>query len=301
MDPRPPSTAPETTGASQPTPETKEETPAAKPVLVWKDVGLATPASVLYDESSDTYLVSNINGLPLAADNNGFITQLAPEGKVKALKWIEGGKKRVTLNAPKGLAIVGDTLFVADIDTIRMFDKKTGAPTGEVKVPGATFLNDVAPAGDHILVSDSGIKAGPPGLVPSGTDAIYAIDRSKKVRTIAKSKDLGNPNGLLAMGDKTWVVTFGTGELYAIDDKGQKSEVQKLPKGMLDGIVATPAGDLIVSSWEANGFYRGKPGSDFKAAVLDVGSPSDLGYDTKRGRVLVPLFHASEIRVFDLK
>src|SRR5262249_13376468 len=115
---------------------------AGAPAVTFKGVGLATPESVLYDDTTDTYLVSNINGQPVAADNNGFITQLSPDGAVKTLKWIEAGKNGVKLNAPKGLTFAGDLLYVADLDTVRMFDRKTGEPKGEVKVPGATFLND---------------------------------------------------------------------------------------------------------------------------------------------------------------
>ena len=53
---------------------------ASKADKTWE--GFATPESVLYDVESDTYLVSNINGSPLAVDNNGFIWRIAPEGEV---------------------------------------------------------------------------------------------------------------------------------------------------------------------------------------------------------------------------
>src|SRR5215831_227134 len=90
------------------------------------------PESVLYDPQADIYLVSNINGTPLAKDNNGFISRVSPDsGKVVQLKWIAGGANGVTLNAPKGMGIVGDTLFVADIDVVRMFNRTTGAPMGQ--------------------------------------------------------------------------------------------------------------------------------------------------------------------------
>lgn len=106
--------------------------------------GIATPESVLYDAETDTYLVSNINGAPLDKDNNGYIAELSPDGKTVNAKLIEGGKNKVTLNAPKGSALVGGVLYVADIDTVRMFDRKTGAPKGEIALKGATFANDVA-------------------------------------------------------------------------------------------------------------------------------------------------------------
>jgi hypothetical protein len=273
-----------------------------EPVVTYKDIGLSTPESVLYDDTNDVYLVSNINGKPLDADGNGFISKLSPEGGGATLKWIEGGKNKVTLNAPKGMGFMGDLLYVADLDTVRMFDRKTGAPAGEVKVPGAVFLNDIAVTTDgRVLVSDTGMKASAKGFEPAGTDAVYSIDKAKKLTTIAKAAELGAPNGLLPMGDKTWVVTFGSGELYSLDAKGKKGDAQKLPKGSLDGILPLPNGDLLISSWEANAVYRGKPGHDFTLVIENVKSPADIGYDAKRSRVLVPLFESNEVQAFEIK
>ena len=273
-----------------------------EPVVTFKDVGLETPESVLYEDASDAYIVSNINGRAHAVDGNGFISRLSPDGKVETLKWIEGGKNKVTLNAPKGLAFAGQMLYVADIDTVRMFDRKTGAPLGEVKVPGATFLNDIAVTADgNVLVSDTGMKAGAKGFEPTGTDAVYSIDKAKKLTTVAKSKELGEPNGLYVAGEKIWVVTMGSGELYALDAKGTRSDIKRLPKGSLDGIVLLPSGELLISSWEANAVYRGKPGGDFVPVIEGVKSPADIGYDTKRSRVLVPLFESNEVQVYDIK
>jgi len=273
------------------------------PAVAFVDVGLATPESVLYDATDDVYLVSNIQGSPVEHDGVGFISRLSPDGKVTALKWIESGKNKVKLDAPKGMTLVGDVLYVADLDTVRMFDRKTGAPTGEVKIAGATFLNDVALGADgKVYVSDSGLKGGAKGFDPSGTDAVYVIEKGKTTATpVAKSADLGRPNGLLAAPEKTWVATFGTGELYALDAKGKKSDAEKLPTGSLDGIVQLPGGELLVSSWDGSAIYRGKPGGPWVTAIANVKSPADIGFDTKRSRVLVPLFTENQVRAYDIK
>src|SRR5438034_3460416 len=112
--------------------------------------GFSTPESVLLDSAQDIYFVSNINGSPTAKDNNGFISRVRPDGAIENLKFIEGGRAGVTLNAPKGLAVAGDTLWVADIDVVRAFNARTGAPIDSVKFDsasagggGAVFLNDV--------------------------------------------------------------------------------------------------------------------------------------------------------------
>ena len=131
-----------TTSAAEPSRMPASAAPTASPakknapVVTFKEAGLATPESIIHDDAADVYLVSNVNGQPTALDGNGFISRLAPDGKVENLRWVEGGKNQVTLNAPKGIGIMGDAIYVSDIDTVRIFDRKTGAPEGEVKIHG---------------------------------------------------------------------------------------------------------------------------------------------------------------------
>ena len=75
-------------------------------IVTAADSGLNTPECAIHDEKADIYIVSNINGNPLGKDKAGFISRVAPSGEILELKWIDGGAEGVTLNAPKGLAIV---------------------------------------------------------------------------------------------------------------------------------------------------------------------------------------------------
>ncbi len=290
---------PSATASAAPTPPP----PPPAPTAAQKYTGFSTPESVLYDADADRYLVSNINGKPDAADNNGFISVLSPDGGVTTLKWIEGGKK-AKLNAPKGMGIAKGVLYVADISAVRMFDAKTGAPKGEVAIPGATFLNDIATSADgsKVYVSDTGVKFGEKGPEPTGSEAVWVIEKGK-AKAIAKGKDaaLGGPNGVLAVDNGVIVVSMGSGEVYRLDEKGKKQDVSKTPKGMLDGVVSL--GDsLLVSSWDGAAVYKGRLGGSFDTAVLsDQKSPADIGYDTKRGRVLIPHFTEDTVEAYDLK
>lgn len=292
----PPSDPAPTASATPPEPP-----PPAAPTPAAKYEGFQTPECVLYDDANDRYLVSNINGKPTDVDGNGFISTLAPDGTVTALKWIESGKHKVKLDAPKGMAIVKGVLFVADLTVVRMFDLKTGAPKGEVKIAGATFLNDVAAGPDgRVYVSDSGLKLGDKGFEPTGTDAVWIIDKGK-AKALAKTPDLGRPNGLLVTDKGVLVVTFGSGELYRLDDKGAKQDAMKLPKGMLDGIVSIGGDTLLVSSWEGSAVFRGKLGGTFEVVVAEQKSPADIGWDSKRSRVLVPHFMTNLVEAYDVK
>ncbi len=303
--PPPPTTAtaeappPPPTATAAPTVEAPPPAPPAPakptPALSLKD--FSTPESVFYDAAADVYLVSNINGAPDVADNNGFISRISPDGSKVEMKWIEAGKNGVKLDAPKGMAMVGTTLYVADITRVRMFDAKTGKPRGEAPLPGATFANDLTSAPDgRVFASDTGIKFGGKGPEATHTDAIYVIEKGK-AKVLAKGDELGGPNGVLWANDKLWVVSFGGGEIYSISKEGKKTDAQKLPKGGLDGVVAS--GDsILVSSWEAQGVFKGKPGGSWDLAMAGLKAPADIGLDTKRNRVLVPEFQDNLVEAF---
>ncbi len=282
-----------------PPPEaTKADPPPAPPATrILSDATFSTPESVFYDAAQDVYFVSNINGDPFTKDNNGFIAKVTPEGQVT--KFIEGGKPGITLNAPKGIAVVGDTLLVADIDTVRIFNRTSGEAKGEIAVKGATFLNDITTAADGktVYVSDTGWKT---GFKPSGTDAIHTIVDGKVTKIPAKAKDLAGPNGVLAGEGGAWVVSFGSGELYFVDAKGKKDKAQKLEKGGLDGIVQVKDGKVLVSSWDGSAVYGGKPGEAFTTVISGVDSPADIGYDSKRNVLLIPLFKKNAIVMHSL-
>jgi hypothetical protein len=161
--------------------------PSIEPVLKFTGA-FATPESVLYDPTGDRYLVSNINGDPSAVDGNGYILELSPDGRVTNPKLIAGGMNKVRLDAPKGMAIVGSELWVADLTVVRKFDLKTAAHRGDIQLPAATFANDIAATPDGgAYVSDSAVKFVDGAPQPSGTDQIFLIDKAGKVKVLASS------------------------------------------------------------------------------------------------------------------
>jgi sugar lactone lactonase YvrE len=288
------------TTEAQATPTPATTTTAAALNVQQISQGLQTPDSVLYDSDQDVYFISNINGQPLDADGNGYISRVNPETLKGDMKWIDGAKPDITLNAPKGMAIVGDTLYVTDITVVRKFNRKTGAPEGEMPLPGSTFLNDAASDGKSVYICDNGLKVGASGnFEPSGTDAIWKITGTKTEK-IARGKELKGPNGVETTGGNVWVVSFSANELYRLD-KGKKADVTMLPKGSLDGLVHMNDGSFLVSSWDGKAVYRGKPHGKFTPIVENINAPADIGYDTKRGRLLIPHFMDSIITIHNVQ
>jgi sugar lactone lactonase YvrE len=263
--------------------------------MVISGLGLATPESVLHDTVADVYLVSNVAGAPLDKDDNGFVSRFTPSGELLDLKWIDAGADEVTLSAPKGMAIVEDTLYVTDIDTVRLFDRASGAPKGEIAVEGATFLNDLAPAPmGGVYLTDTGMKAGESGFEPSGSAAVYHVDAEGRVHTLLKGDDLGAPNGIRGDVDRVLVVTYGANELYAIVD-GERKVLASLPAGSLDGLERLPDGRVAVTSWEGQAVYIGPVEGPFETLVDQIQAPADLGIDIGRGRLLIPRFMDDEV------
>ncbi len=257
-------------------------------------VGFATPESVLHDPVADRYLVANINGSPLAVDGNGFISRLEPDGAVAELKWVDGATEGVELNAPKGMAILGDTLYVADISVVRRFHRVTGEPQGEIVIPGATFVNDLAAVRDgSLLVSDTGVVFTPDGAQDTGSAAVHLVEPSGAITTVATGPALERPNGVL---DSTahgglLVVTFGGSTVYRLTQDGERVDLAVLPAGGLDGVVETRDGRLLVSSWQGGAVYEVAKGAAVRVLFDGLPAPADLGYDAVRDVVIVPLFN----------
>jgi sugar lactone lactonase YvrE len=244
---------------------------------------------VLHDSAADVYLVSNLDGMPLEKDGNGFISRVSPDGRMLQLRWIAGGQNGVTLHAPKGSGLRGDTLYVADIDVVRRFHRTTGVPLGEIAVPGATFLNDVAMGADgSVYVTDTGLRMGAGRMQASGTDAVYRITPDGRLGTVARGPELGSPNGLVVDADGAVTVAgMSSGEVYRLAN-GARTPLRAPRRGQLDGVVRTRGGVLLVSDWKRSAAYAIRADADPVIAIPNLPSPADIGYDARRDRVLVP-------------
>ncbi|HTR19353.1 MAG TPA: SMP-30/gluconolactonase/LRE family protein [Gemmatimonadales bacterium] len=285
--------------------EKKTPPPAAPPAAPTKVAtvdSLQTPESVLWDAAQDVYFVSNINGSPGVKDNNGFISRVRPDGTIERLKFVESGKGGVTLNAPKGLALQGDTLWVTDIDAVRAFNSKTGAPIASVDVKGAVFLNDPAFGPDGALYfTDTGIRFDAKGAAQHpGPDRIFRLGAGRKV-TDAIRDTLEWPNGITwdKANNRFIVVAFGGPAIMAWK-QGDKAVTQIAHgPGGFDGVEFTNGGRLLVSSWADSSVSAYETGQEVKL-ITGVPSPADIGYDAKRNRVMIPVFTGNRVEIWQL-
>lgn len=266
--------------------------------------GFSTPESVLHDSVQDIYFVSNIGGSPTAKDNNGFISRVRPDGAIENLKFIEGNRAGVTLNAPKGLAVLGDTLWVADIDVARAFNARTGALLDSVKLDSAVFLNDIAIAATGaIYITDTGIRFDDvANVLHPGPDRIFRIGPDRKVTVAARGDSLGWPNGITVdqVGRRFIIVAFGASKAVLAWKPGDRS-AHAIAKGAggFDGVEVIGS-RIFVSSWADSTVSAYETGQEVKV-ITGVPSPADIGYDAKRNRVLVPIFSGNRVEVWQLQ
>jgi len=305
---RPPARPTDSTAAVPAAPSTPAPTPPPPPAPAATKVltveGFLTPESVLHDTVQDIYFVSNINGSPTAKDNNGFISRVKPDGAVENLKFIEGGRTGITLNAPKGLALAGDTLWVADIDAVRAFNAKTGAPIDSVSLSklGAVFLNDVVvvPTG-ALYVTDTGIRFDDVGnVLHPGPDRVFRIGPDRAVTVAVRGDTLGRPNGIAldAAGKRFVIVEFGGRSVLAWKPGDKAPSVIAKGPGGFDGVEIV-GGRILVSSWSDSTVSSYETGQEVKL-ITGVPSPADIGYDAKRNRVLIPIFTGNRVEIWQL-
>lgn len=284
----------------------KEQAPPV-PVatLAWSAGGFQSPESMQYDPAQDVYFVSNINGNLTAKDNHGFISRVTVEGTVDSLHFIRGGRGGVVLNAPKGIAVKGNTIWVADIDALRAFDSRTGAPLATVDFGGwkAKFLNDVTVGlAGALYVTDTGILVDAQGQVSHpGPDRIFNV-ASNFILTKFEGDALASPNGIVwdARHGNFIMAPFGSTSVFVLNLGDTAPTVVARGAGQFDGVDLLADGRPVVSSW-ADSSVSVLSGGKLTRLVGGLVSPADINVDHKRNRILVPLLTRDSVKVFDVR
>ncbi|GAB3427081.1 ATP/GTP-binding protein [Niabella aquatica] len=255
----------------------------AQPTLIklWETTdSIPVPESVLPVPGRDELYVSLIDGNGNEKDGKGGIAILNKNGRIKNLSWVSG------LNAPKGLGIYKNKLYVADITDVVVIDTKTGKILKTIPVPGSVFLND-------ITVDDKGI--------------VYISDtREKKVHRLVNDvpelymDDVTSANGLKAIGSDLYVLAGK--ELWKLDKHKNKTIIAAGFEQGGDGIEPVGNGDFIVTCW-AGIIYYVKANGQFEK-MLDVQgkmNTADLAYDAATQTLYVPTFNNYSVIAFRLK
>ena len=265
--------------------------------------GLATPESVLWDAARKVWYVSNINGSPTTRDDNGYVVRLGPYGQsLDSLPFISGADDDITLHAPKGMALRGDTLWVTDIDVVRGFDVTTGMSVANIDLAPlrATFLNDIAVGNEGALyITDSGIAFGADGAVTHpGASRVFEIrDRTVKQAVVLPRQSAANGIAWHPAQNAWLIVGFNTKDVFSWVVGAKEPTVIGTGPGGADGLVVLADGSTIFSSWADSSIsllYEGRSSTLRRG----LNAPADLGYDPARGIVAVPLFSDNRVELW---
>jgi sugar lactone lactonase YvrE len=257
------------------------------------DQGLAQPEALSYAAAVDAYFVSNVNGDIGAKDNNGFITRIRGDGTVDSLHFIQGGRNGVTLNGPMGSRVKGDTLWVLDVDVLRGFDIRTGAPLAAIDFgrfqPG--FLNDVAIGPDNdFYVTDT--KA----------SRIFHVGRDRTITVAVSGPALAMPDGIdWEPAHKALLLApFGGNAVQRwVPGAAQPTDVAP-GKSKFDGIEVETDGTVFITSWNDSSVSVLK-GSTLEPRVTGLSfPPADVSYDSHRNRVGVVSLTANRFELWSL-
>ncbi len=267
----------------------------APPLDAAQVTGLESPHSFVGDPEGPHYFISNVNGEPDARDNNGFITKLAHDGTVVDLKFIQGGRGDIALHAPKGLALLGETLYVADLEQLKGFDKNTGKLVVSVSFPAtpghaSPSLTDVAAGPGHMLyVSDQ------------AANAIYRVDTDAghRITPLIHDARLSGPAGL-AVHPKTnhiIAVSWDKGNILEITPEGQLTEL--VSNGFftgrfqnLSGVDFDRWGNMYVSDFTKGKIWRMTRDRRFQVIAEYLPTPADISIDRANNLILVPYHYA---------
>lgn len=262
--------------------------PATRPkpgklVKVWEtDTTLRTPESVLYDSRTDVLYVANIDGKSDALDGTGFISKVSLDGKIENLHWTSG------LNAPKGMGLYKNRLYVTDVYRLVAINTETGQAekTWDAVDQKGAFLNDVTVAKDGtVYVSDS------------RADKLYRL-KDDKWDVWMEGEQLNKPNGVLAVGKNQLMIgCTKTGALRSVDVNTKT--MMTIADGMTatDGIVPEGKGNYFVSDWNGQVFHVNADGT--KEQLIDTRADkvnaADIDYVAKRKLLIVPTFFKNKL------
>lgn len=270
------------------------------------------PESVIGDQN---FLYASNMGSganPFAKDGNGFISKLAYDGTIVDRNFIS---LPGALDAPTGMAFVGNQLFVADLDEIVGFDLDGQATPNRIDLRsfGVSFLNDLVAVSDrHLVVSGTNAKK----LLLLDTVAQSTVE-------LQLDFTLNHPNGL-EFDQQTGQLYVATNIQHTIGANASNGEVLKLDLDVagdsasfvskaanaglfLDGIALLNDDQLIYSDWVSFDRTTGVLGRAH-ADDLTLAEPTDLSlkgfadfhWQEERRLLAAPNFVDGRIRLLRL-
>lgn len=286
-------------------------TPSAAPsatafTRIGEASGFDSPESAVFDSTQNVWFVSNVAGDAFAKDHNGFISRLKADGTVDSLHFIKSGVNGALLDGPKGLALHGDTIWAADIDVARAFDRRTGKPLANVDLRPlhALLLNAIAVGPDgRVYITDTAIQPGPGGNPKkAAADKIFVIGPGLKPAIAVQDSAMEGADGISwDATQKRFIIVGFMGKAVTAWTPGART-VQHVASGVgqFDGCEWLPDGRTLVSSWADSSLYVLRGDSLTTVVAGGLPSPADLHVDLRTMRMAIPLLNANRVEFYQV-
>ncbi len=263
-----------------------------------KELPLDAPEAAFWHADSRTWIVSSLGGgVSLERDGFGWLTRYDENGKLMDARWVEG------MDAPTGIAAVGNLLYVADRSGVHEVDINQAKVLRTIEIPDAKFLNDVAaaPNGD-VFVSDF------------EANRIYRLNSDRKVEVWLETDELQNPNGLVVDGNYLIIATWGpmtNPETFEVKHPGtiMKANIESRnlsplgqgePIASFDGIIAVD-GQYFATDWPSGRLLRITAEGEVQEVLTGFYQLADLGFHPEQNTIAMPVMSDNRLVFLDLE
>lgn len=248
---------------------------------IWSTkAGLQTPESALYNDDHEIVYVSNMGLTRDVKNGDGFISLLTSDGEIANLHWVKG------LNDPKGIALWGKNIYVADINEVVIINIESGKIEKKHLIPQAKFLNDVtACKNGQIFISDM------------NDQQIYILDQ-ENINSWKSDAQLENVNGLFASNGFLYA---GNKSIWEIDiNTGGMTEVVTNAGGV-DGLVKIDNNTYLFSNWIGKIFIsrNGEVIQLLDTSVSKINT-ADISYSPELDVLFVPTFSGNSVDAYKI-
>lgn len=262
--------------------------------------GFGHVESVAYDPKEKVFYTGDFGPdlKPAEKDGKGFITKVSLDGKIIEKKFFPPDGQ--TMNKPKGIWIVGNHLWMTDIDSVWEIDLKTKKGK-KLELPGIQFANDPAIIGGALYVSDN------------RADQLFRIEpadflnakAAPKITVAFKGKGVF-PNGLYpGKGGVLLMAGFESKDkpqgIYEMKPGGEPKQISG-NIGLLDGLYQMKDGDILATDWVTGVLFQWNKKMGKHDLATGFKGPADFCVvpNAKGLLVAVPDLVKGEIRLIQL-
>ncbi|MBL7114131.1 MAG: hypothetical protein ISS35_00060 [Kiritimatiellae bacterium] len=249
------------------------------------------PEAIRVDHEAKRVFVANIETSTKGgweADGKGFISVLYPDGSVIERKW-RSSNADFTFNAPKGMTILNEHLYIADISRLLVCPLDAEKPIRVIDIPGAQWLNDISTDGNDLYVSDTkSAKA-------------YRVDLITGTHNEIKAPEW--INGITSHKGHLYCVSIKLHELYELDPSGERDPI---PFGLKeyfvgpDGIEVLKDDSFIISDVKGDRLLHVTADRKYVSTLAEVPCPADIAIDPKRNLLYAPSLFENKVTIFKL-